>query len=101
MREKAPNRVENIPHDVKELFESITLRLIRSGWRKYSADAILHRIRWHMQIERNMRGFKCNDHWTSHLSRWFADSHPEHENFFNYRRLGANHEDYEFFEGDS
>ena len=98
MPDKAPEElIAKIPQDVRDLFEQLTLKLIRDGWAKYSADAILHRIRWHMRVERNVRNFKCNDHWTSHLSRWFADRYPMYAGFFDYRRLGRNHEDYEFF----
>lgn len=81
------NYHEKIPPDVRAQFEKLALHLINSGWAKYSADAILHRIRWHMRVERNIRDFKCNNNWTSHLARWFADKHPEHSEFFNYREL--------------
>lgn len=93
--------IANIPDEVKELFERETLRLIARGWRHYSSDMILHKIRWTKQVDQNDRTFKCNDHWTPYLSRWFALRHPEYAEFFEYRRLGMNHENYEFFYTDN
>jgi hypothetical protein len=76
-----------IPDDVKSLFEKFASETIGRGYGRYSADAILHRIRWTMQIERGLRDYKCNDHWTSALARWFMDKHPEHSGFFELRKL--------------
>lgn len=79
-------RVEGIPDDVSRLFERLTLKLINeNGFKHYSADAILHRIRWHFQVERRLREFKCNNNWTAVLARWFMQRHPEHEGFFETR----------------
>lgn len=76
---------EGIPSDVATLFERLALQVAKAGHERYSADAILHRIRWHMHIERGNREFKCNDHWTSQLSRWFLAKHPEMPKFFETR----------------
>lgn len=76
----------DIPADVLGLFEELTFSAIRAGRKRYSSDAILHRIRWHYQIERGDDQFKCNDHWTAKLSRWFMEKHPEHAGFFETRR---------------
>jgi hypothetical protein len=89
--------IDRVPHDVKELFEQLVLKLIRDGWEHYSSDAILHRIRWHMRVDRNIRDFKCNNNWTAYLARWFADRHPEHGDFFRFRTLGVDHHDRTFF----
>ena len=87
----------NVPEEVKELFERLTLQLISLGIDHYSSDAILHRIRWHKHVESGDRSFKCNDHWTAYLSRWFVWKYPQHADFFSFRKLGCNHENYEFF----
>jgi len=79
--------VEQIPKDVCELFERFTFQVINTGRSHYSSDAILHRIRWHAHIEQHDDDFKCNDHWTSALSRWFMERHPQHTGFFETRRL--------------
>ena len=61
--------------------------LLARGWEHYSADAILHRIRWHFHVERGNREFKCNDHWTSQLARWWLKRHPQYPDFFELRAL--------------
>jgi hypothetical protein len=38
-----------------------------------------------MHIERGLREFKCNDHWTAPLARWFMKRHPQLEDFFELR----------------
>ena len=69
--------IDDVPLQVRHLFERFALEVASKGFERYSADAILHRIRWHEKIERGYRGFKCNDHWTSCLSRWALRKHPE------------------------
>lgn len=76
---------DGVPHDVCDLFERITLDLHRRGWPRFSSDAVLHRIRWEMQIERDNRAFKCNNNWTAPLARWFLARHPECAGFFELR----------------
>ena len=71
-----------VPLEVLTLFEKLTLDVVESGWEHYSADAILHRIRWHYHIEKGDRTFKCNNNWTAELSRWFMDKYPHHNGFF-------------------
>ena len=80
----------DIPADVCLHFERITRELLSIGFRKYSADAILHRIRWHERVEKQNRAFKCNDHWTAPLARWFLERNPDAAGFFELReRLDA------------
>jgi hypothetical protein len=81
--------VAGVPTEVVKLFEEYSLRVWRQGWRQYSADAILHRLRWHMHIERGDRDFKCNNNWTSQLARWFLKTHPECGEFFETRALAS------------
>lgn len=76
---------KEIPGCIFTLFERFALNVINVGRKRYSADAILHRIRWHYQIERGDDSFKCNNDWTSELSRWFMEKHPEHLGFFETR----------------
>jgi hypothetical protein len=59
---------------------------------RYSSDAVLHRIRWEYQIERGIREFKCNDHWTAPLARWFLKKHPHMDGFFELRQARASSE---------
>lgn len=80
-----PDYPDGVPVDVCELFEKLALDVHGKGYARYSSDAVLHRIRWHMQIERGNRAFKCNDHWTAPLARWFLARHPECPKFFELR----------------
>lgn len=76
---------EGVPPDVCDLFEQLAMDVKRKGFDQYSARAILHQIRWHHQVERGDREFKCNDHWTPALARWVAARHPEMAKFFELR----------------
>ncbi len=76
-----------IPAEVCDLYEKLAFMIKGRGFDHYSSDAILHRIRWHYHIERGHREFKCNDHWTSTLSRWFLKRHPDWDGFFELRVL--------------
>lgn len=85
-RRPTTQTIHDVPPDVKILFERLALQIHARGWKNYSSDAILHRIRWEMQIERGEREFKCNDHWTAPLARWFLNRHPEMPGFFELRQ---------------
>jgi hypothetical protein len=81
--------IQAVPQDVRELFAQFANDLIRSGWKHYSADAILHRIRWHYHVEIGNREFKCNNDWTAYLARWWLKNNPEHPEFFELRALAC------------
>jgi hypothetical protein len=87
-----PQDVSNLPPEVVALFEKITFGLIEKGFTHYSADAILHRIRWHFRVDMGMRDFKCNNNWTAKLSRWFMESHPSYNEFFEIRASPSPHD---------
>ena len=72
---------------VYEMFKRFAFEVIQAGYSHYSADAIFHRIRWHVNIEtRSADDFKLNDHFTAPYSRMFMEDHPAHEGFFRTRR---------------
>jgi hypothetical protein len=77
--------IDDVPSDVRELFDKLAHKLVADGWPRYSSDAILHRIRWHFRVERGNREFKCNDHWTAVLARWWLANNPQYPNFFELR----------------
>lgn len=81
----APLAPDGVPQEVADLFDELARKIRAQGWKRYSSDAILHRIRWHMQIERGKRDFKCNNNWTSALARWWLRQHPEAKGFFELR----------------
>ena len=78
-----------VPPEVCVLFDRLALDLIKRGFDRYSADAILHQIRWKMHMMRGDRTFKCNDHWTAPLARWFMAKHPKAGKFFELRERAA------------
>lgn len=75
-----------IPPDVYQQFEKLVFDVMDRGFNRYSADALLHRIRWHQQVERGNRDYKCNNNWTPTLSRFFMEKYPQHSGFFETRR---------------
>lgn len=75
----------DVPTEVCDLFEKLALEVAARGFRRYSARAILHRIRWHHHIERGDDSFKCNNNWTARMARWFVVRHPNHSDFFELR----------------
>lgn len=86
-----PQYPDGVPHDVCDLFEKLTLQVKNSGLNHYSADAILHRIRWDHQVERGIHDFKANNNWTSKLSRWLMDKRPDLKGFFETRERRHDH----------
>lgn len=73
------------PH-VWKLFVRFAMEVIDTGRDHYSADAICHRIRWHVDIEtRDREGFKINNNYTAFLARRFEGVFPEHMGFFRTR----------------
>ena len=68
---------DDIPADVARLFEDLALKVAKTGRNRFSADAILHQIRWEYQVERGNSEFKINDHFSAPLARWFLARHPD------------------------
>ena len=81
----APDPLDDIPDEVSAKFEEYALQIKQRGFNHYSADAILHRIRWHSHIERGDREFKANNNWTSKLARWLMEKHRDMAGFFETR----------------
>lgn len=89
--------LSGVPPDVVYLFEKLSVELAGRGFEKYSARAVLHRIRWHFQVDQGDKSFKCNNNWTPKLARWFMDKHSDLGEFFNTRSSAELHdmEDYD------
>lgn len=81
--------LEANPH-VFELFKQFARQARAAGRRRYSADAILHRIRWHVNVEMapvDGEEWKCNDHYSSRLARKLIEQDASFANFFELREL--------------
>jgi len=75
------------PH-VYQLFAKFAAEVRSRGHKRYSADAILHRIRWHCNVETESRdGFKISDHYSAYYSRLLAATDPTFKDFFETRRI--------------
>jgi hypothetical protein len=73
------------PH-VLDLFVRFTFEALRTGRKRYSARDIIHRIRWHMNVElAAVDEFKINDHWSPYYARLFIDLYPMHAGIFEMR----------------
>lgn len=76
---------DGVPVEVCVLFERLALEVATAGLPRYSARAILHRLRWHHHVERGDRDFKINNKHSAPLARWFLVRHPDLAGFFETR----------------
>ena len=76
-----------IPLEVCDKFIQLARKVKELHYRRYSADAILHQIRWFYTIEQKRAHFKINNNWSSLLARWAMDHHPDLQGFFETRVL--------------
>lgn len=75
--------------EVWTLFERFALDRAARGFAHYSADAVMHRVRWETSggdKTRGEDGFKINDHHVAFYARRFMRLHPELPGFFRTRR---------------
>ena len=78
---------------VWDLFVQFTFDVIRAGRPYYSARDIVHRIRWHTNIEmRAVDEFKINNNWSPYYARLFVQAFPEYEGFFEMRSADSDPE---------
>ena len=72
--------------EIWNMFKELTFQLIKAGRNHFSADAILHTIRFNTAI-RGGKDFKINNNYSSMYSRLFTSNYPEHKDFFEQRIL--------------
>lgn len=81
---------DGVPVEVCRLFEKLALDLLNDGFERFSAEAILHQIRWSNLVVRGDRAFKANNNWAALLARWFISRNPSASKFFELReRISA------------
>ena len=56
-----------------------------AGLRRYSADAIMHRVRWELQVEKGENEFAVNNNFVSFYARRFLRENPDMGDFFELR----------------
>jgi hypothetical protein len=71
--------------EIWNLFVRFTFDAINAGHRNYSADAVLHRVRWETSVASKGAEFKCNNNWTAFYARKFHKLYPQHKGFFRLR----------------
>ena len=74
-----------IPDHVADMFVELANQVRARGFTKYSARAILHRLRWHYQIERGDIHFKVNNNYSARMARWYMKNIPGTLGFFEIR----------------
>lgn len=72
--------------EIWEAFKTLSFQLIKAGRKRFSADAILHTIRFNTAL-RGGTDFKLNNNYSSMYSRLFTANFPEHKHFFEQRKL--------------
>ncbi len=75
------------PH-VYKLFAKYAKQVKSLGYGSYSMRTIMHRVRWHINIETKDRdGFKMNNSYSSRYARLLIEKMPRFKTFFELRRL--------------
>jgi hypothetical protein len=70
------------------LFARFARELYDAGIRRYSAEGIIQRIRWHYDVNvRKDQYRKINDHFRSRFARKLMNLEPWAKGFFELRRL--------------
>lgn len=77
---------EKNPH-VYEMFKRFAFAAVQEK-DQYSADAVLHRMRWYTEIETRGDRFKINNNYAAYYGRLFMADFPQHAGFFRTRVLG-------------
>jgi hypothetical protein len=72
--------------EVYEHFKRFAREARASGRARFSADAILHRVRWYVAVERQGADFKVNNDCSALFSRLLEAEEPAFRGFFERRR---------------
>jgi len=80
--------------EIAGLFIKLAWGLKRRGFKRYSARAIVHRIRWHHDLKHgpdsvNAGGYKIANHWSAYLARFAEAREPKLTDFFTSKQSEA------------
>lgn len=81
-RKRAWWRWHKMNPKVWEQFERFALEVARTGRKRYSAWAVIQRVRWHTTIETTGSDFKISNDYIAFYARFFNARHPEHAGLF-------------------
>ncbi len=74
--------------EVGVLFQRFAEELLAHGHKRYSADSIIHRIRWECSVNpKREGGFKIDNRIVTHYARRLAAEDARFCDFFEFRRL--------------
>lgn len=77
---------DNNNPQIWDLFMRFTFDTILAGHKRFSADSILHRIRWETSVITNNSHHKINNNFSADYARKFMSEFPQFKNFFEIRR---------------
>ena len=67
---------------IYQLFKKYTLERIKLGFEKYSAEAILNRVRWDNDVQTSGADYKIPNEMKPFYSRLFTNKKSKHSEFF-------------------
>lgn len=72
---------------VWRLFRRFALEAAQTGRTRFGAKMVWERMRWYTNVETNDQSVKLNSNWAAHYARLFVDTHPQHRELFELRRI--------------
>lgn len=72
------------PH-VYLLFDKFARQVLQAGYRRYSADAVIHRIRWHTSVVAKNADFRISNNHSPYYARLWMRDNPQHAGLFQLR----------------
>lgn len=80
--------------EVWDMFVHYTQLMINRGYKNYSAQSVVERIRWEKDVGGDGEStFKINNNFVAFYSRRYMKVYPQHEGFFRLRRQVSNDAD--------
>lgn len=80
--------------EVWDMFVHYTQLMINRGYKNYSAQSVVERIRWEKDVGGDGEiAFKINNNFVAFYSRRYMKVYPQHEGFFRLRRQVSNDAD--------
>ena len=66
-------------------FQYFALAAINNGIKRFSAYAIMQRIRWELEVDTHGSSYKINNNHIAFYARLFMSEYPQHKDFFETR----------------
>ncbi len=71
------------------LFQLFAFEAQTAGHKHFSADAIMHRVRWETSVRTSGELFKINNNHVAYYARRLMETIPSFKGFFRTRRVGG------------